>query len=326
MLPLLDTSVALLIEVCGDKALSTYGKSDVTYFKDVLSRLPKHRLKNPKTKNLDAREAADLGLPAIDLKTANDYLRTIIKLFDWAKQSFDGVDNNPFKDATFANRTDQRNERDPFSPSELQAIFLAIKRADDAKFWAPILGLYTGCRSNEILKLKVADVRKEDDTDVWYLDINEDQHETIYQVAGEDVRVHYKLKKSSHKRCIPIHADLVEFGFLEFIERCGNERVFSERMPNKAGKFSDAYGKWFRRFLVEIGVKRPKVDFHSFRHNFVDACDGRMPDDIIKRLKGDARGGTLDRYGKGKTEIGILAEHLENMKVKGLDLSFLRHR
>ena len=60
--------------------------------------------------------------------------------------------------------------------------------------------------------------------------------------------------------------------------------------------------------------------------HFVDACDGRMPDDIIKRLKGDARGGTLDRYGKGKTEVEILAEHLANMKVKGLDLSFLRHR
>jgi hypothetical protein len=29
----------------------------------------------------------------------------------------------------------------------------------------------------------------------------------------------------------------------------------------------------------------------SFGHNFVDACDGRT----IKRLKGDARDGTLDR-------------------------------
>jgi hypothetical protein len=51
-----------------------------------------------------------------------------------------------------------------------------------------------------------------------------------------------------------------------------------------------------------------------------------MPDDIIKRLKGDARGGTLDRYGKGKTEVAILAEHLAKIKIKGLDLSFLRHR
>lgn len=49
-------------------------------------------------------------------------------------------------------------------------------------------------------------------------------------------------------------------------------------------------------------------------------------DDIIERLKGDALGGTLDRYGKGRTEVEILAEHLANMKVKGLDLSHLRVR
>jgi hypothetical protein len=42
------------------------------------------------------------------------------------------------------------------------------------------------------------------------------------------------------------------------------------------------------------------------------------PDDIIKRLKGDARGGTLD-----KTEVEILSEHLAKMKVKGLDLGHL---
>jgi hypothetical protein len=148
----------------------------------------------------------------------------------------------------------------------------------------------------------------------------------VHHVAGEEVRVHHTLKRPSHKRCIPIHADLVAFGFLEFVERCKNERVFSERAPNKAGKFSDAYGKWFRRFLDEIGVKRPKVDFHSFRHNFVDACNGRISDDIIRRLKGDARGGTIDRYGQGKTEVQLLAEHMTKMKFKGLDVTHLRVR
>ena len=36
--------------------------------------------------------------------------------------------------------------------------------------------------------------------------------------------------------------------------------------------------------------------------------------------------GTLDRYAKGKTEVGILAEHLAKLKVKGLDLTHLRAR
>jgi hypothetical protein len=46
MLPLLDTSVALLVEICGDKPLDLYGR-DVNDYRDILSRLPKHRLLKP---------------------------------------------------------------------------------------------------------------------------------------------------------------------------------------------------------------------------------------------------------------------------------------
>jgi integrase len=324
MLPLLDTSVALLIEVCGDKLVNAYRKADVADYKEILSRLPKHRFKKRATKHLDARRAADVqGLPIIGLKTANDYINTVGNLFDWACLSYEGV-GNPFEGAAFNIRSDQREEKDPFSLDDLKAIFGSLDRADDAKFWAPILALYMGGRSQEVLKLKPTDVRQEEGTGVWYFDINEEEHADVFQVDGKPVRVHHKLKRPSHKRRIPVHADLVAFGFLDFVKRCKGERIFTERRPNKHGKFSDAYGKWFNRYLKSVGVKRAKLDFHSFRHNFVDACDGRMPDDIIKRLKGDARGGTLDRYGKGKTEVEILAEHLANMKVKGLDLSHLR--
>jgi integrase len=324
MLPLLDTATALLKEVCGDKALSAYTKADVADFKDVLSRLPKNRFKNRKTRTLTARQAADTGEQPISLKTANDYLNTLAGLFDWAIAAYDGVTANHFENAAFNVRSDQREEKDPFSPDDLKAIFGGLRRADTAKFWAPILAYYMGGRSQEVLKLKKTDVRREDGTGIWYFDLNEDEHQDVFTVGGKTVRVHHKLKRSSHKRRVPLHPDLEAFGFLEFVKRCKGERLFGELKPNKHGKFSDAFGKWFNRYLKSVGVKRAKLDFHSFRHNFVDACDGRMPDDIIKRLKGDARGGMLDRYGAGKTEIAILAEHLGNIQVKGLDLSYLR--
>jgi len=318
MTQLLDPAVLLLIDICGDKPLTAYGKSDIADFKDVLSRIPKHRTKTRRTKKLSAREAAALGLPPISLKTANDYIARLSDVFDWAKISIEGVEHNPFEGAPFAIKSDQRTEKDPFTVEDLKTIFAGLKRADDAKFWAPILALYTGCRSNEILKLKVTDVRCEADKALWYLDINEDPH--------TDPLIHRKLKRSSHKRRIPIHPDLVSFGFLDFVKRCKMERLFPELTYNAAGKFSDAFGKWFRRYRESVGIEREKLDFHSFRHSFVDACDGRMPDDIIRRLKGDARGGTLDRYGQGKTEIEILSEHMQRVKVKGLDLSHLKQR
>jgi integrase len=309
MTTLLNTATKLLVEICGDKPLSQYGKTDVAIFKDTLSRLPRHRSKLPSTRCLSATEASRLGLPPIHLKTANDYLARITDLFAWAKLTFDGVDHNVFEGSGFAVRTNQREERQPFTPDELTLIFASLRRSDSAKFWAPILAPYTGCRSNEILKLKVSDVRQEAGTGIWYLDINEERH--------TDPTIHCRLKRSSHARRIPIHPDLVALGFLDFVKRCKGERLFIERKPDKFGKFSDAFGKWFNRHLHDIGVKRPKVDFHSFRHCFVDACDGRVPDDIIRRLKGDARGGTLDRYGSGKTDLQILSAHLNNICVAG---------
>ena len=63
---------------------------------------------------MTAHQAAALGLPPIDLKTANDYIRMIVALFDWAKASFDDVKDNHFAGATFAIKTDQREEKDPF--------------------------------------------------------------------------------------------------------------------------------------------------------------------------------------------------------------------
>lgn len=309
MTSLLDTATKLLVEICGDKPLNHYGKTDVATFKDTLSRLPRHRSKLPATKHLSATEASKLELPPIHLKTANDYLARITELFAWAKRTFDGLENNIFEGSGFAVRTNQREERQSFTPDELGLIFRSLRRSDSAKYWAPILAPYTGCRSNEILKLKVSDVRQEASTGIWYLDINEEPH--------SDSTIHCRLKRSSHARRVPIHPDLIAFGFLDFVKRCTGERLFVERKPDKFGKFSDAFGKWFNRHLHDIGVKRPKVDFHSFRHCFVDACDGRMPDDIIRRLKGDARGGTLDRYGSGKTELQILSPHLAKISVGG---------
>ena len=71
-------------------------------------------------------------------------------------------------------------------------------------------------------------------------------------------------------------------------------------------------------------MKRKKIDFHSFRHTWVDACDNAgIPDDTTLRLKGDARPGTLRRYGTGKTELQLLASEVAKLRFKGLDLSHL---
>ncbi len=91
------------------------------------------------------------------------------------------------------------------------------------------------------------------------------------------------------------------------------------------GKLSDGFGKHFARFLQSLGIKRDKIDFHSFRHTWTDACrNSRISSDVIYALKGEALKGTLARYGDGKTDLEILDEEIQKLRFKGLDLCHLK--
>jgi len=61
-------------------------------------------------------------------------------------------------------------------------------------FWLPVLGLFTGCRIEELCQLHCSDVIQYDG--IWCLDINDE---------GEK-----RLKNKSSKRVVPLHQILVD--------------------------------------------------------------------------------------------------------------------
>ena len=158
--------------------------------------------------------------------------------------------------------------------------------------------------------------------ELQYIDINTERH--------DDRSVDPGVKTSASSRRVPVHDDLNRFGFSAFVDtrrRAGCERLFPELKPDAYGKLSDGFGKHFARFLKSIGIKRDKIDFHSFRHTWTDACrNSRMSLEVIYALKGEALQGTLARYGHGKTDIEILNEGMQKLHFKGLDLSHLAAR
>ena len=334
-------TLSLFLEIVGDKPISGYTKGDARDFKSVLSDLPPNRSKLRETRALEVRAAAlkarELALPAMSVVNINKQITIISGLFDWLIAHYDDVSANPFAKATIAVRSLAREERDPFTTSELNAIFTApifigcnsedrwkvpgkTKLRSSAKFWVPLLGLYTGARLNELCKLRVADIRSEEGRQ--YIDINTDKH--------DDRSVDPGVKTSASSRRVPVHDDLNRFGFSAFVDtrrRAGCEQLFPELKPDAYGKLSDGFGKHFARFLKSIGIKRVKIDFHSFRHTWTDACrNSRMSLEVIYALKGEALQGTLARYGHGKTDIEILDEGMQKLHFKGLDLSHLAAR
>ena len=186
-------------------------------------------------------------MPVINI---NKQITIISNLFDWLLAHYDAVTTNPFVKSTITVKTVARDERDPFTVDELHTIFAApiftgceserrwqiagntVLRSS-AKFWVPLLGLYTGARLNEICKLRVRDVRS--DEDISYIDINTDKH--------DDQSIDPGVKTSASSRQVPVHRDLNCFGFAEFVAARGDagcERLFPELKPDAYGKLSTA--------------------------------------------------------------------------------------
>lgn len=335
-------AIALFIDVAGDRSVAAYLKSDIRDFKGVLLQLPPNRNKNRATKGLTARaaakEAQKLKLPPMTVKTANNkYIAPLRNFFDHALRSYDGISTNPFEKAALPERSNPRNEWDPFTKAALEIFFDAplyrgcksakqwmapgpVVPRECARFWLPLLLLYTGARVNEICKLRVKDVGEHQDIHFFSIEWEDDDGDG--SIAG-------RVKNAASQRRVPIHDDLIAFGFLAFvasIRAAGHERLFHELKPNRYGKLYGTISQRFSdTFLPRLGIKTAKTSLKSFRHNFVDAArNSRIPDEIIRALKGDTMAGTLARYGNGRTDLEILQLELAKLSFGSLDLKHLR--
>jgi integrase len=199
--------------------------------------------------------------------------------------------------------------RRPFNATELEQLFRAPvyqgakslrrrfepgdKIINDACFWLPLLGLYTGARLGELVQLQLSDVNVEGP--IPFVDINEaDGFEGDAKFVKSDAGI----------RVVPLHPTLIALGFRNFVERRrsqrkGKGRLFFEVAYGSDGMPSTIYSKRFGRLLTSIGLTDPGLVFHSLRHSAKDALrDGLAPSYVIDKLIGHADDATVT-YGQG---------------------------
>ena len=234
--------------------------------------------------------------------------------------------DNPAADISVAIKADPEDQMLPFDLPALAAIFgspvfLQAERpaggSGEAAYWLPLLALFTGARLNELGQLRPSDILQE-----TYVDANNgDVDETAWVIRIVANRSEgLKLKNAGSARRVPIHADLIRLGFLDFAAGAkGQARIFGALRPDKYDHITANWSKWFGRYLRKVcGVTDPRMVFHSFRHSFrFYALQVGIPDVEVMAIMGHTGPEVKAKYGGPTPQLSPLVEATRRYRVPG---------
>jgi len=321
-IPSYTNQVKLLVRFFGNVPVDSISSKMMGGYKSLLMKLPGGFFKTKRYERIPLSEVQNMETAegdTLSVSTINGYLGTVSALFEYAVKN-EHMSSNPAKGLKLPKQTRPDEERDPFTVEDLQLIFSSERYTTDTHthpycFWLPVLGLYTGCRIEELCQLYVEDVKQTDG--LWVLNINDD---------GNDKR----LKNKPSKRLVPLHpvlTDLLNFPlYTKGVKSRGHVRVFPE-LKKYQHRYSHSASKWFGRFKDQIGItadQGQKKVFHSFRHNLTDHLKQQQVDPfLIDELTGHAiPGETMRRYGKKFSPQVLLKEAILKLDY-GIDLNHL---
>lgn len=301
--------IELLKEILGAEFLVKKLTADETMrVKDVLARYPRNRTKNPATRGKSLEDALLVeSVQKLHVTTINKYLQTYADMFEWAKRN-NHLPVNLFHGLTIKqNKQKSQTKRSAFSNSDIQRILTSINSNSDNLIrkeyqkWGPIVGIYTGARLNEIAQIHLTDIRQADG--IWFFDLNDDTDDK-------------KLKIGAARRRIPIHAELIKMGLLQYVERMradGHMKLFPDFTYCSRNGWGRSLGRWFNEtFLPALKLKRRDLVFHSLRHTVVTRLQqADVPEPMVQALVGHAQiGVTQQNYFKEGYTLAQLSDAL----------------
>jgi integrase len=200
-----------------------------------------------------------------------------------------------------------------FTDQELAALFADAKfevapakhKTATALPWASLISAYTGCRLEEVAQLKAADIKQTGG--IWYFEFCHDGNG----------------KTKAATRTVPLHHALIDKGLLRYRDALPkNSMLFPglqgrKSKPGKLGpKIGDAF-KWWRK---KLGIVRPGINFHSFRHTVGDRLrKAGVPEDDRAALLGHEDERITSRvYGHDGPGLRRLREIVDKINYPGL--------
>ncbi|MBH3338435.1 site-specific integrase [Pseudomonas mendocina] len=323
-------TVTRFVELYGDLHVPRITRALCQEFKTALSKLPTkgEGIRGLAAPELIAKAEAE-GLPTAGLATVKKQLRALSAVLNFAVQRLAAMDEEPISAsgmlrsiAKAARRAETRAAEDKhYTRQDLVAIFSSPlfkgqwqpPRSDfgQALYWLPLLMVYTGARREELAQLLVSDVRKEEGSGIWYLSIAPGDGKTV--------------KTSSSRRKVPLHADLLALGFIDYRNSLPAEgRLFPKLEEHPENGYGHAVGKAWAKYLKEVvGLESQASPAHGFRHTFKTLCrEVGIEAAVSDWITGHSIAGVGADY--GSNPLGRMARELERYPSIAKEVGLLR--
>lgn len=254
--------------------------------------------------------------------TIDNHLTLFAAFMDWAIRSKHHRGPNPFQGVAKPDGGTAAGGADAFTRSELEKIFapdvlLNMKRPH--QFWGPLLGLFTGARSNEVAQLRLSDFVTEGGL-------------RCIRIA-HDVGGGTRTKNADSERILPLHPTLWSVGLQDYLDdlaELGADRLFPNLPADQHGKREKYLSRDFNEVHLKgmgVWVPRRKV-FHSFRDTATEAMtDADVKDFHIESWLGHStKGVTGKHYRKKATPAKLAVACLPSLGFEFLNLGAVSYR
>ena len=117
---------------------------------------------------------------------------------------------------------------------------------------------------------------------------------------------------------------MIKLGLLDFIKdkkehsklapKENKNNIFYELNFQTKNGYGGSISNWFRRYLEDIGIKRPELTFHSFRHTVASKlANAGVSSEIRNAISGWTQKGTRERV-YAHLNIHTIMTELEKLK------------
>lgn len=248
----------LLTVLGGETDVAAISKQDIKQVMEIVENLPKRVVQPYRSMSIQQLIECDDVPPdqLVGVEAIHKHLKLYKSLFKtFLTESKDFLSKSPTDGVVAA---PSKARFGAYSTAEMKKfVGWALKQPDNWQKWITLLLAYTGARRGEIAKLEKSQIKFDEDSQRYYFLIAE---------GGQG-------KTENATRQVVIHPKLIEWGFMEYVDRQWKERIFSEvagTNMTKIGKvFADVRDQLGIPYLDDYGQRRL---LHSIRHSVCSAA------------------------------------------------------